>query len=166
MSRRTQEEIKKESHIYFTQFDKDCNGSISFDEFIQFFYWKFKIERYSEAINNMINDIFTLVDGQGLLNKKDEKLNEDEFYRMYKFLPIEINDPKIDIFNVIYNMADTDGDGVVSRKEMVQFLKKILEVYNKKEVERMIERLDTNNDNILQQEEFIQIYNEDDEDDE
>ena len=71
-----QEEAKK----LFEKYLKDNKKRLTWDKFLRLIYEYFGIENNSELLNEMINDLFVLVDGKGLFNQKDDELNFNEFY--------------------------------------------------------------------------------------
>ena len=149
---------KEKAQNIFNTFDKNGDGFITDDEFISYCYHRFEINQVSTAVNEMIADIFSLADGQGLLNRKDGKLNFDEFYRMAKIIPEEHETVAQTMASVLYQMADTDGDKSVSTKEMIAFLKRIGPDWKKDEIKKVVRRLDRNTNEKIEFDEFIRFY--------
>ena len=155
-------DLQDKVKVLFEHYDEDKNGYIDYPEFIKFMYEYFGIRAESEEVNEMINDLFAIADGNGMFNRKDEKLNFSEVLEVVKLLPDPedaIKQPKKAICRVLFNMVDKNRGDSISRKEMVAFLKKIGADFHPEEINDMIIRIDKNQNQMIEFEEFLDLYN-------
>ena len=151
---------KEQAKALFEKYDHDHSKGITMDEFGQMIYDFFDIRSDSDALDEMINDLFTLADGKGLLNRKDDRLNFSEFYHIAQYLPKEFKNVRRTVGYVIFKLVDNDNSGDISKKELVEYLKKVGgEEFQSNEILDIFKDADKNSNGKLEYEEFMNLYN-------
>ena len=133
------------------------NGSINEEQFVQGMINYFDVQ---EGYENDFKTMFNLLDKKNFLKKKNGKVDEKEFHKLGKILPkienLEESKQKA-IGRIFFRVIDSDGNGTICEKEMRSFLSES-GVTDKKEVKDFMEKLDKNDDGVIQINEFLQWY--------
>ena len=149
---------KEEIVQLFHKYDTDNSNSISFDEFKNVIAFYFSIEEITDEINNMIEDVFNIGDGNGLFNRKDNVLTLREFTKIVKLFPSFWLTPKEGICHLLFNFIDKDQTGVISVRELKTYFKRIGADFSKKEFEAILEKMDIDGSKVVNFNEFFLIY--------
>ena len=154
--------MKKESaKKLFQQLDTNGDGYLTFQEFSEMIIDHFGIIGNCPREDELINDLFTLADGNGAFNMKDEKLNFSEFFKVVSVFPEHFTTVKEALCKVIFRMIDTDNDGFLSQRELTSFLKKIGVDFTQEEIKALITRIDIDKNEKIDFEEFFSLYRDD-----
>ena len=150
---------KDQAKTLFESCDQDGSGYVDKEEFITMMFKHFKIEGENEQISSILDDIFTMVDGKGLFNRKNGKLNFKEFYNVVSLLPEKFVSPMRSCVYVLFRLVDKDNSGDVSRKELKTYFSKIGVEMKSKELKDLVGKLDKDGSNEIEFEEFMSLFN-------
>jgi len=137
----TETEVK-DYKAAFDHFDQDKNGTISRDEL------KIVIKTFGyNPTKAELEQIFEEVDGDG-----NGVVDYDEFIIMLsKKKQEEI------ILKETFASFDIDGDGFITRSELVSFLEKAGNSLSEEQVQEMMEKQDENDDGQISYQEFMKM---------
>ena len=128
------------------------------DEFIQMMFKIFNVEGENDQIVNVLDDIYEVVDGKGLFNRKDGKLNFKEFYQVISLLPEYFVSPVRSIAYVLFRLVDSNNSGDISSKEMKNYFNKIGIQFKSEAFKRLMNKLDINNNSQIEFDEFAVMF--------
>lgn len=138
----------------FTALDQDGSNYIEFNEFLIGIKKIYNIEH--NLFDDLIRDIFDFVDGYGLFNFKDQKLNRDELRKIWQKIPEERSNTRESIAELLFNVVDTNGSGYLELSEFRRYLRKIEESKMKShEISTLFAKLTTTDYDKITKEQFI-----------
>ena len=149
---------KQKAKELFESCDKNGSGYVDRTEFVHMMLYFFELKEDDEQISNLLDDIFTMVDGKGLFNRKDGKLNFNEFYKVVSLIPNYYVAPIRSLGYVLFNLVDKNSSGDVSKKEIKSYFDKIGVGMKSKELNKFIEKLDRDNDSVISFDEFMKLF--------
>ncbi|ELP92475.1 hypothetical protein EIN_523730 [Entamoeba invadens IP1] len=145
------------SHEYdskqlFKDFDVDSNGYIEKSEFIEGMR---RVTGANASYDDVFEDIMTFVDGKGMINKKDGRLNKNEFDRIVKAMPKDFSNRKVAIATMLFNLIDIDKSGTIEMAEFHEYCKRTIANIKSADVKYVFESIDANGNGKVQLEEFM-----------
>lgn len=138
----------------FKTLDNDGSNYIEFNEFLVGIKKIYKIDH--DLFNDLIRDIFDFVDGYGLFNCRDQKLNHDELRKIWQKIPEERQNTRESIAELLFNVVDTNNSGYLELSEFRRYLRKIEESKLKShEISTLFAKLTTTEYDKITKEQFI-----------
>lgn len=138
----------------FKTLDSDGSNYIEFNEFLVGIKKIYKIDH--DLFNDLIRDIFDFVDGYGLFNCRDQKLNHDELRKIWQKIPEERQNTRESIAELLFNVVDTNNSGYLELSEFRRYLRKIEESKMKShEISTLFAKLTTTEYDKITKEQFI-----------
>jgi len=138
----------------FKSLDSDGSNYIEFDEFLKGIKFMYKIT--NDLCDDLIRDIFDFVDGYGLFNCRDQKLNHDELRKVWQKIPEIRSNTRESIAELLFNVIDTNNTGFLELSEFRRYLRKVEETKLKSnEITTLFARLTTSDCNKITKEQFI-----------
>lgn len=126
----------------FKCLDKDNSGYIELSEFKEGIKLIYGIA--DNSADNIINDIFKFIDGYGLFNSKDSRLNKDELRKIWKKIPENPTEGKEGIYELMFNIVDLNNSGFIEEDEFKVYLRRVEETKLKsKEINNLFVKLQT-----------------------
>lgn len=119
---------QKDLDAMFLQLDSDKNGSITFSEFLNGMKYLDKTKRMGDKLQKQ-NSVSNFI----------ESMEESQLKEMEE----------------LFNLMDDNKDGVVSKREMYNLMKKMGQDPTKQEIEELFAALDINGDGVLDFKEFM-----------
>lgn len=108
-----------------------------------------------DVYNHLIFDIFTLVDGRGLFNARDDKLNKKELDFVIQAIPVERSEHICyNLSETIFNIVNKNKDGVLDINEFKDYITLILGSIKTSELKEVFKTL-SKSTNGIQKEEFM-----------
>ena len=107
----------------FACLDVDNSGYIDHEEFLKGIKLVFKIS--NDSCNDLITDVFNFIDGFGLFNARDHKLNKDELRKVWQCIPSNPENTRESIAELLFNVIDSDRSGFIEQNEFRRYLKKV-----------------------------------------
>ena len=144
----------------FERYDDDEDGFIERDEFIKMMFEIFKVKKETEKekLKKILDDIYTLVDGRGLFNKKDDQLNLSEFKIVASLIPDDYENPFKAIAYILFRLVDTNNSGSINEKELANYFNQKGVEYKSDEIKNLIKKFDTNENKKLEFWEFLKMF--------
>ncbi|KAL7713710.1 hypothetical protein QTN25_008729 [Entamoeba marina] len=131
----------------FSAIDKDGNGSIDLNEFVEFVKSKFDVKKES-----VLKLIFSAID-----NDKNGQINEDEF-KKFAVVVGKVGVGASDLgVKVLFNLIDANSDGVLTYKEVSSFFKEN-DSSNAFDINTFYAVADENGDGVISLEEFLKYH--------
>lgn len=138
----------------FKTLDSDDSNYIEFNEFLVGIKKIYNINH--DLFNDLIRDIFDFVDGYGLFNCRDQKLNHDELRKIWQKIPEERQNTRESIAELLFNVVDTNNSGYLELSEFRRYLRKIEESKMKShEISTLFAKLTTTEYDKITKEQFI-----------
>lgn len=138
----------------FKTLDSDGSNYIEFNEFLIGIKKVYNINH--DLFNDLIRDIFDFVDGYGLFNCRDQKLNRDELRKIWQKIPEEHQNTRESIAELLFNVVDTNNSGYLELSEFRRYLRKIEESKMKShEISTLFAKLTTTEYDKITKEQFI-----------
>lgn len=138
----------------FKTLDSDGSNYIEFNEFLVGIKKIYNINH--DLFNDLIRDIFDFVDGYGLFNCRDQKLNHDELRKIWQKIPEERQNTRESIAELLFNVVDTNNSGYLELSEFRRYLRKIEESKMKShEISTLFAKLTTTEYDKITKEQFI-----------
>lgn len=138
----------------FKSLDADESNYIEFNEFLIGIKKVYNIDH--DLFNDLIRDIFDFVDGYGLFNCRDQKLNKDELRKIWQKIPEQRTNTRESIAELLFNVVDTNNSGYLELAEFRRYLRKVEETNLKtKEISTLFAKLTTTDCNKITKEQFI-----------
>ena len=135
------------------KFGIDAGGYVSKESFVSGIKQIFDIQ--DETYNHLILDIFTLVDGRGLFNAKDDRLNKKELDFVIQAIPQEHSEHVCyNLAEVIFNIVNKNNDGVLDINEFKDYITLILGAIKTSELKEVFKTL-SKSTNGIQKDEFM-----------
>ena len=155
----TKEQRDKRIKAIFDSFDRDKNGTIELNEFIQGLSIFFNFENLpsAETYKRFFTTIFNMCDKGGFFKRKNSKLDIDEFTRIANAMPLQFQtDIKVNLAKMMFNIIDENSSGKISKKEVAKFLKcsDFPDIF----VKEYIKDLDENGDGEIDFKEFYEWF--------
>lgn len=107
----------------FKCLDKDNSGYIELEEFKNGIKRVYNIK--DNLCDDLIEDVFTFIDGYGLFNAKDHRLNKDEVRKVWQKIPAQPLQGKEGITTLIFDLLDLDKNGYISESEFKLYLRRV-----------------------------------------
>ena len=125
------------------QFMMDSKGMIEKQSFFLGMKQIFGIE--DDSLNYFLNDIFDLVDGEGMFNAKDGKLNKKELENVVDAIPDErgAHIPS-DLAETVFNLINKNKNDTVEFTEFKKYISKILKGVSQAEMKTTFNTLSDN----------------------
>ena len=125
------------------QFMMDSKGMIEKQSFFLGMKQIFGIE--DDSLNYFLNDIFDLVDGEGMFNAKDGKLNKKELENVVDAIPDErgAHIPS-DLAETVFNLINKNKNDTVEFTEFKKYISKILKGVSQSEMKTTFNTLSDN----------------------
>lgn len=150
-------EFKKKFNMIFDLADSKKDGFIDKDEYLYAMRSIFKIQEENYCDDDLL-DIFDYVDGRGLKNKKDEKLNKNEFGKIIKRITSTSSDGKKGISELIYRFIDHEQKGRIGAKEIKYYYEQIgSKQIRSEKIKNFMDNKERKNIE-LEREEFVKWY--------
>lgn len=111
---------QKELLKIFETLDNDKSGYIELVEFLYGIKFIYGIE--DNSCDALIHDIFNYVDGTGLFNSRDHKLNRNELKKIWSKIPKDLVVGKKGILDLFFEIIEQKTNNVI---EPISFKKKI-----------------------------------------
>lgn len=111
---------QKELLKVFETLDNDKSGYIELAEFLYGIKFIYGIE--DNSCDALIHDIFNYVDGTGLFNSRDHKLNRNELKKIWSKIPKDLVVGKKGILDLFFEVIEQKTNNVI---EPISFKKKI-----------------------------------------
>lgn len=135
------------------QFKIDSAGYVSKESFVEGIKSIFKIG--DDSFNHLILDIFTLVDGKGMFNSKDDRLNKKELDFVINAIPTaEVEEVYLALAETVFNIVNKNGDAVLDINEFREYITKILGSIKTTELREVFKVL-SNSTNGIQKDAFM-----------
>ena len=116
---------RKQLKEVFTCLDVDKSGYIDHEEFLRGIKIVFKIT--DNLCDDLITDVFNFIDGFGLFNCRDRRLNKDELRKIWQSIPPNPEPTRESIAELLFNVIDSDNSGYIEISEFRRYLKKVEE---------------------------------------
>lgn len=125
------------------QFMMDSKGMIEKQSFFLGMKQIYGIE--DDSLNYFLNDIFDLVDGEGMFNAKDGKLNKKELENVVDAIPDErgAHIPS-DLAETVFNLINKNKNDTVEFTEFKKYISKILKGVSQAEMKTTFNTLSDN----------------------
>lgn len=144
----------------FKTLDSDGSNYIEFDEFLKGIKFMYNIS--NNLCDDLIRDIFDFVDGYGLFNCRDQKLNRDELRKVWQKIPENRLNTRESIAELLFNVIDTNDTGFLELSEFRRYLRKVEETKLKSnEITTLFAKLTTSDCNKISKEQFIKYVTND-----
>jgi len=138
----------------FKSLDADGSNYIEFNEFLKGIKYMYNIT--NNLCDDLIRDIFDFVDGYGLFNSCDQKLNRDELRKVWQKIPETRSNTRESIAELLFNVVDTNNTGFLELSEFRRYLRKVEETKMKSnEITTLFAKLTTSDCNKITKEQFI-----------
>lgn len=138
----------------FKSLDSDGSNYIEFNEFLKGIKFMYNIT--DNLCDDLIRDIFDFVDGYGLFNCRDQKLNRDELRKVWQKIPEIRSNTRESIAELLFNVIDTNDTGFLELSEFRRYLRKVEETKLKSnEITTLFAKLTTSDCNKITKEQFI-----------
>lgn len=137
---------RSQHNTLFKKYDSDGSGYIEFEEFYDILVETYQI---TEELKELARDIFLYADGNGTFNSRDYKLNESEFRKFKRAEPIEYKSPKDALIQLLTNLIDSNGNGLIEKKEFFEFYERVSRTGNSNEEKEMAFNLVKKDENGL-----------------
>lgn len=138
----------------FKSLDSDGSNYIEFNEFLKGIKFMYNIT--DNLCDDLIRDIFDFVDGYGLFNCRDQKLNHDELRKVWQKIPETRSNTRENIAELLFNVIDTNNTGFLELSEFRRYLRKVEETKLKSnEISTLFAKLTTSDCNKITKEQFI-----------
>lgn len=138
----------------FKSLDSDGSNYIEFNEFLKGIKFMYNIS--DNLCDDLIRDIFDFVDGYGLFNCHDQKLNHDELRKVWQKIPEVRSNTRESIAELLFNVVDTNNTGFLELSEFRRYLRKVEETKLKSnEISTLFAKLTTSDCNKITKEQFI-----------
>ena len=126
----------------FTCLDKDKSGYIELDEFKTGIKLIYGIK--DNFSDELINDLFTFIDGFGIFNRKDHRLNKDEVRKIWQKIPPNPSKGQQGICELIFDIIDFNGSGFIEESEFKVYMRRVENTkLNSKELNNMFVKMQT-----------------------
>ncbi|ELP87657.1 hypothetical protein EIN_037170 [Entamoeba invadens IP1] len=119
--------LKGKAKELFESFDTDKNGYIDLEEFVVGMKELFNIRIVDSRIDTVCRYILRKIDGEGLFNARDFKLNKSEFQKLYNYIPEEPQFPfesLKELVSIFFHICDKNNDGFLNYFDFSDFIKK------------------------------------------
>ena len=125
------------------QFMMDSKGMIEKQSFFLGMKQIYGLE--DDSLNYFLNDIFDLVDGEGMFNAKDGKLNKKELENVIDAIPDErgAHIPS-DLAETVFNLINKNKNDTVEFTEFKKYISKILKGVSQAEMKTTFNTLSDN----------------------
>lgn len=138
----------------FKSLDSDGSNYIEFNEFLKGIKFMYNIT--NDLCDDLIRDIFDFVDGYGLFNSRDQKLNHDELRKVWQKIPETRSNTRESVAELLFNVIDTNETGFLELSEFRRYLRKVEETKLKTiEITTLFAKLTTSDCNKITKEQFI-----------
>ena len=107
----------------FKCLDKDNSGYIELEEFKNGLKLVYDIK--DNSADDIIQDLFTFIDGYGLFNRKDHRLNKDEIRKIWQKIPSEPTKGKQGICELLFDIIDTNKSGYIEEPEFKVYIRRV-----------------------------------------
>ena len=142
----------------FKCLDKDNSGYIELEELKIGLKLVYSVN--DNSVDDIITDIFTFIDGFGLFNSKDHRLNKNELHKIWKKIPKQPTKGKQGLCELLFDIIDMDGNGTIEESEFRLYLKRVENTTLKsKEITNLFVKLQTEIGKI-NREKFIEYITE------
>ena len=144
----------------FKSLDSDASNYIEFNEFLKGIKFMYNIS--NNLCDDLIRDIFDFVDGYGLFNCRDQKLNHDELRKVWQKIPETRSNTRESIAELLFKVIDTNDTGFLELSEFRRYLRKVEETKLKSnEIATLFAKLTTSDCNKITKEQFIKYVTND-----
>ncbi|ELP84662.1 caltractin, putative [Entamoeba invadens IP1] len=144
----TEDEELEVARDLFDEIDTDKSGTIDFDEFCR-----------ALTQSNTVEDVEPLKLFFGLLDTDDDgELCFADFYKLLTILNHMPDKSETSMMTAFFNLADGDGNGTLDADEVIRLCKKIGFAPGEMDVNQFIEEIDTNKDGVIQLDEFLELF--------
>ena len=138
----------------FICLDQDRSGYIELEEFKKGIKLVYGIT--DNSADDLISDLFNFIDGFGLFNRKDHRLNKDEIRKVWQKIPPNPTKNKEGICELIFDILDFNGSGYIEENEFKVYMRRVENTkLNSKELNNMFVKMQTEIGKI-NKEKFIQ----------
>lgn len=107
----------------FKCLDKDNSGYIELEEFKNGLKLVYDIK--DNSADDIIQDLFTFIDGYGLFNRKDHRLNKDEIRKIWQKIPTEPTKGRQGICELLFDIIDTNKSGYIEESEFKVYIRRV-----------------------------------------
>lgn len=107
----------------FKCLDKDNSGYIELEEFKNGLKLVYNIK--DNSADDIIQDLFTFIDGYGLFNRKDHRLNKDEIRKIWQKIPAEPTKGKQGICELLFDIIDSNKSGFIEESEFKVYIRRV-----------------------------------------
>lgn len=107
----------------FKCLDKDNSGYIELEEFKNGLKLVYDIK--DNSADDIIQDLFTFIDGYGLFNRKDHRLNKDEIRKIWQKIPSEPTKGRQGICELLFDIIDTNKSGYIEESEFKVYIRRV-----------------------------------------
>lgn len=107
----------------FKCLDKDNSGYIELEEFKNGLKRVYDIK--DNSADDIIQDLFTFIDGYGLFNRKDHRLNKDEIRKIWQKIPAEPTKGRQGICELLFDIIDSNKSGYIEESEFKVYIRRV-----------------------------------------